>query len=156
MNIFKRLFGSKSKETNTQVKAKKINSQILSEKKEGIIISREAKVSFADYFSEKGIGLPEIMVNNKAYDLGIGGWHIKARIYGTQELYYIDFFAAHRMTNSRHQRLQSDGSLEGLDNLWEFGYQVYENDPEKTERERQKNIKRNDKVIEILKEKGLY
>ncbi|WP_159090954.1 hypothetical protein [Aquimarina aquimarini] len=129
--------------------------QIVSNEK-GITISNEAKVNFADYFSESDINLPEIMVINKVYDLGIGGWNIKTRIYGTQENYYIDFFAVHRMTNSRHERLKPDGKLEGLEYLWEFGYQVYENDPERTEREKQKRIKENDKVIEILKKKGFY
>lgn len=58
--------------------------------------------------------------------------------------------------NSRHERLKPDGKLEGLEYLWEFGYQVYENDPERTEREKQERIKENDKVIEILKRKGFY
>ncbi|TPN86803.1 hypothetical protein [Aquimarina algicola] len=121
-----------------------------------ITISKKVKISFENYFSENEIKLPEIMETEKIYDLGIGGWSIKARIYGTQELYHIDFFAVHRMTNSRHMRLKPDGSLEGLENLWEFGYQVYENNPEKTERERLKRIKENDKVMKILNEKGLY
>ncbi|MBL7558986.1 hypothetical protein JAO71_04135 [Olleya sp. YSTF-M6] len=155
MSIFKNLFGTRRKENNKSAKQNEMESQIVSNEK-GITISNQAKVNFADYFSESDINLPEIMVINKVYDLGIGGWNIKARIYGTQENYYIDFFAVHRMTNSRHERLKPDGKLEGLEYLWEFGYQVYENDPERTEREKQKRIKENDKVIEILKKKGFY
>ncbi|MBQ4805555.1 hypothetical protein J8L88_22015 [Aquimarina sp. MMG015] len=156
MKILKNLFGSNRKENNKPTKENKIESQILSNKKSGITISNKAKVSFADYFSEKDISLPELMVADKVYDLGIGGWNIKARIYGTQEQYYIDFFAVHRMTNSRHERLKPDGKLEGLEYLWEFGYQVFENDPERTEREKQKRIEENNKVIEVLKKKGFY
>lgn len=98
MKILKNLFGSKHKENIKHTKENKIKSQILSNEKGRITISNDAKVSFADYFSEREISLPEIMVTDKVYDLGIGGWNIKAQIYGTQEHYYIDFFAVHRMT----------------------------------------------------------
>jgi hypothetical protein len=156
MNIFKKIFGSKSqKERTDSIEKTPIESENLINT---IFISETTQKAFIEYFFEnekKEIILPKEMQIDKVYDLGIGGWSIKARIYGLQKEYYIDFFAVHRMTNSRHQRILSNGEIESLENLWEFGYRTYENDPEKTEMEKQKMQSSNKRIMDIIEEKGL-
>ena len=84
----------------------------------------------------------------------IGGlWTGNYRLYKDKE-YYLDFFASHRQTNSQHQRIHENGELESLENYWEFGYTVYKDAPERTEREKNEMMIKNRKVNEILRNKG--
>ena len=110
--------------------------------------------TFADYFKGDGLELPTSLETDKNYTLDDYAWTVHFLLKKTGNSYYLDFYCYHRMTNSRHHRIWTDGRLESLENYWEFGYVVYENDPERTERERKEKIDENQKVSEILKAKG--
>ncbi len=81
-------------------------------------------------------------------------WGGSYRLYFENDEYYLDFYAYSNHTNSRHMRVLESGETIALENYWEFGYVVYEDDPERTEREKNEQIEKNRIVEEILKSKG--
>ena len=114
--------------------------------------------SFKEYFDEPGIELPDHIPPGqvRTMDFVGSGWTINYRLDEHNGNLHLDFYASHRMTNSRHERILESGEVIGLENFWEFGYNVYENDPERTDREKNEMHDKNKKVEEILKQKGLY
>ena len=103
--------------------------------------------------------LPEDLEIDKVGEIDhipqVGGvWNGNYKLCKENDSYYLDFFASHHQTNSRHERILENGEIKSLENYWEFGYRIYENDPERTEREKNEMIIRNRKVGEILKNKG--
>jgi hypothetical protein len=114
------------------------------------------KKTFTDYFEENSISLIEPYIVDKVeiFDLIGTGWHIQYKLFFIENELVLDFFAHHRMTNSRHHRIHEDGTREPLNSFWEFGFPFYQNDPEKTEIEKQKIINRNELVQIELKMKG--
>lgn len=114
--------------------------------------------SFKAYFNEQGIELPQqIPVGqvNTFDDVG-SGWTINYRLDELNGNLQLDFYAYHRMTNSRHERILESGEVISLENFWEFGFRIYEDDPERTEREKNEIHDKNKVVEEILRQKGLY
>jgi hypothetical protein len=114
------------------------------------------KETFKEYFGEEKIELSQFIEIGKVYTLDLvgSGWTIKYSLNKLQAEYFLDFFAYHRMTNSRHNRIHENGMITNLENYWEFGDSIYENDSERTEKEKQEIIKKNHSVYEILKSKG--
>lgn len=56
---------------------------------------------------------------------------------------------------SSHNRIRQDGTLERLENFeGQWGRQIFPDDPARTEAERQRIYANNDRVREILREKG--
>ena len=68
---------------------------------------------------------------------------------------YLDFYANHRTTNSRHSRIFQDGRMESLESYWEFGAPIYSDDLERTQKEAQGIRDQNERVSQLLKAKGL-
>lgn len=68
------------------------------------------------------------------------GWTIKYRFGGDQDGKYLDYYAAHRMTNDTHLRIRANGDTDSLP-AYPDGFQQW--DPEYIER-----------VTEILEAKG--
>lgn len=83
-----------------------------------------------------------------------GLWGGNYRLYFSNNEYYLDFYAYSHDTNSRHMRILENGEIHALENYYEFGYSVYENDPERTKKEKNEQIEKNKIVSEILKSKG--
>jgi hypothetical protein len=70
--------------------------------------------------------------------------------------FFIDYY---RVDNdgerSRHGRIREDGTAEPLENLeGQFGFPVFPDDPERTERERERIFAHNIAVLELLRAKG--
>ncbi len=116
--------------------------------------------TFNDYFADEHDELVKMVERPKVghvYNIQTwGSWSGRYVINKDEKgNVYLDFFASHRMTNSRHSRIFEDGRIKSLESYWEFGEPVYPDDPERT-RERAQQIKdQNRQVSEILKAKGL-
>lgn len=76
---------------------------------------------FSDYFKNWKIKLPEDACRNRAPGvIKSHGWEIKY-IFGEDEKgKYLDFYACHRMTNERHERIYSTGEIVSLNAPEEF------------------------------------
>lgn len=48
------------------------------------------------------------------------GWHIRFVFGRKGQREYLDFYAQHRMTNDRHERIYDDGETVTLESLQEF------------------------------------
>lgn len=114
--------------------------------------------SFKEYFGEPGIELPNELETGVVWSLDNAGsgWDINCKLYLVDGCYYLDFYACHRMTNSRHHRIMENGEVIELENFWEFGLPVYNDDPERQKRERDEIYRKNKEVKDILESKGLY
>lgn len=116
--------------------------------------------SFKEYFGDSEFAeLPEKLEVNKVGDIDhipqVGGvWCGNYKLCFENNQYYLDFYASHRQTNSRHERILENGEVKALENYWEFGYVIYKDDPERTEREKKETIEKNIKIGQILKKKG--
>ena len=113
--------------------------------------------SFKEYFDEPGIELPDAIkpgVVGGFEDIGTG-WSIAYKLGKEESAYFLDFFAEHRMTNSRHHRILESGKVIDLESFWEFGFPQYPDDPERTKREQEEIWSKNAEVEKILKQKGL-
>jgi hypothetical protein len=104
--------------------------------------------AFKDYFNTPGIELPTPIPPHG--ELKGGGWVVK---YLSTET-YVDFFAENRGTNSRHERINADGSITTLET-----YQpalIFENENDQDwGRASARMEAHNKKVTEILRSKGL-
>jgi hypothetical protein len=113
--------------------------------------------SFKEYFDVPGFELPvniEIGVVRSFEYVGTG-WDINYKLGKEGDQFFLDFYACHRMTNSRHNRILENGDVISLENFWEFGFPVYKDDPEREKKEREEIYSKNQQVEEILRSKGL-
>jgi hypothetical protein len=77
--------------------------------------------AFAKYFSHRHIVLPAQDVENRAAGvIRQAGWTIRYHFGALDGREYVEFFAGHRMTNHRLERIYEDGESETLDVCWEF------------------------------------
>ena len=79
---------------------------------------KKIKTYFDDYFYSWDITLPQGDLSSpdldKDYEIRKAGWIIRYK-FGVQDgKVYMDFYASHRMTNDRHERVWEDGRVEGL------------------------------------------
>lgn len=105
--------------------------------------------AFADYFAAWNIQLPG---DRDAGDIEASGWLIQYAFGSDAIGEYLDFYAAHRMTNDRHERLRPDGSCEGLPALCTMMF-LPANERERPAAERDFQ-ERNRRIAEELAAKG--
>ncbi len=65
---------------------------------------------------------------------------------------YLDYYATHRMTNDRHERIHSDGTCRALPCMGQFC--MLSDDPEESERLQNEFDERNQQVSDMLNAKG--
>ena len=113
------------------------------------------KEVFEEYFQPLCVPLPEENLHDRTAGQTEGeGWYVDFVFGANEKGEYLDFFAVHRMTNSRHNRIYSDGTQIGLEYVREWGYAVGATD-EETRRNREEMCEHNERVYEILRKKGL-
>lgn len=108
---------------------------------------------FDDAFSRWGIRLPvaDGMPHSRGQILHAGWviWYLFGR---DDDGLYLDYYACHRMTNDRHERIREDGSTELLPAIAEF--RRCSDDPEEDARLQAEYFARNREVHELLERKG--
>lgn len=73
---------------------------------------------FARYFAHWGIELPEKAVaERKRGELFQAGWSVRWLFGSDEKGEYLDFYAVHRMTNDRHERIHETGEMTELEAL---------------------------------------
>ena len=80
--------------------------------------------AFTDYFAHWDIRLPpEAMESKQQGKILEAGWIVEY-LFGVDEgVEYLDFYAVHRMTDDRHERVYTDGRHESLETPMEmYGY----------------------------------
>jgi hypothetical protein len=109
---------------------------------------------FAKSFAHWEIILPEddIRTRHSGY-IQYAGWLIQY-CFGIDEtgVEYLDYYAAHRMTDDSHRRIYGDGREESLPSLSSMF--LVSDDPVKAKRLKGEYEEHNRKVVELLKEKG--
>jgi hypothetical protein len=110
--------------------------------------------TFAKRFAHWEIILPEedIKTRSGGY-IQYAGWLIQY-CFGKDEMgvEYLDYYAAHRMTDDSHIRIYEDGREESLPALSSMF--LVSDDPVKAKQLEGKYEERNRKVVELLNEKG--
>ena len=108
---------------------------------------------FNDYFANWDIRLPtsELAVGARG-QIVKRGWTIWLLYDSDDKGEYLDFYASHRMTNDRHERIRSDGTHESLETISEF--YVIPKDSTKAEAAKKEFFERNRAVDKMLREKG--
>lgn len=108
---------------------------------------------FNKSFSHWKIALPsDIESRTKQGQIVKEGWTIKFLLGEDCDGKYLDYYAGHRMTNDRHVRIRSDGTVEVLPALMEIRW-VHE-DPEEDAKSEREWHKKNRKIMAALEEKG--
>jgi hypothetical protein len=72
------------------------------------------KKVFADDLLRWGVVLLEEVEEEQCGKILKAGWSIRYRFGKDERGLFLDYYAAHRMTNDRHVRLRSDGTREDL------------------------------------------
>lgn len=110
---------------------------------------------FAKYFAHWKIELPNDDVEERRRGtLHAEGWTIQYLFWADAQGEYLDFYATHRMTNERHQRIYASGQIEDLPTMQEFMIfppNVSQADKERIERE---YYAHNRIIGTLLREKG--
>jgi hypothetical protein len=76
---------------------------------------------FASYFAHWKIVLPEAdLAARRRGSVHAAGWTIQYLFGADAQGEYLDFYATHRMTNERHQRIYASGQIEYLPTMHEF------------------------------------
>ena len=110
---------------------------------------------FAGYFDRRQICLPEEALSTRQRgEIRSHGWSIQYLFGADQEGEYLDFFANHRMTNARHERIYASGAMQRLPTYEEFI--VYPAHATQEEREKidEAYQSHNAAVSELLRQKG--
>ena len=77
--------------------------------------------AFARYFEAWEIRLPASAIADPAPgEIRKGGWRVQFRWGSCEGGRFLDFYAAHRMTNDRHHRIHEDGTIEDLEALQDW------------------------------------
>ena len=111
--------------------------------------------AFAEYFSNWSILLPvDAVATRQPGRIQEKGWVIEYLFGVDGDDEYLDFYASHRMTNDRHERIHANGRIEVLEAPREF--LVYPGDADEAARERikEEHYAHNRAVHERLREKG--
>jgi hypothetical protein len=108
---------------------------------------------FNDTFSPWAIRLsPEAVKKRERGTLTRAGWAIWY-LFGADEAgEYLDYYASHRMTNDRHERIRADGRCETLPAIQDF--RPRSDDPEEDARLEAAYFAGNQAVVRMLEEKG--
>ena len=108
--------------------------------------------NFNRYFANWEIELPaEAVANRQGGKIMQAGWIIWY-VFGEDESgEYLDFLAAHRMTNDRHERIYADGRTEALETQREM--RRVSSDPEEDARLKEEYYEHNRRVGRELDDK---
>src|SRR5438477_12918830 len=113
---------------------------------------KKIESEFNKEFSYWDIRLPaDDIAQRRRGKIAKEGWAIWY-LFGTDEKgEYLDYYASHRMTNDRHERIYSDGrrGLPSLNDMREAS-----KDPEEDARLQAEFYDRNQKIAAMLEEKG--
>jgi hypothetical protein len=108
---------------------------------------------FNEYFANWDIRLPkEALANRRRGKLQQRGWMIWYLFDEDEQGEYLDFYAAHRMTNDLHERIYEDGSQKLLPALPEW--RRCSDDPDEDAQLEADHHAFSDQVADILKAKG--
>lgn len=109
--------------------------------------------TFAKHFAHWNITLPEEDLKNRSSGhIQQAGWLIQYCFGKDENCEYLDYYAAHRMTDDSHVRIYDDGREESLPAL--SGWLLHSDDPAEAKRLEEKHDERNRKVVEAMVEKG--
>ena len=113
--------------------------------------------SIADTFNKRfahwKIKLPEEdLKNGKSGYIQQAGWLIQYCFEEDKNGEYMDYYAAHRMTDDSHLRIYADGREKALPTL--NGRVLCSEDPVEAKRLEEEHDARNREVVEMLVEKG--
>ncbi len=110
--------------------------------------------AFAKYFRDFDLQLPEAVPAKGTIEKA--GWQVRFILdKDEQGQDRLEFYASHRMTNARHERILSNGELESLD----AEQDMFSFDPKKPgdrEAAEARMKEHNEKVLKELTEKGLW
>jgi len=108
---------------------------------------------FAEAFRRWRIELPAAdVVARRAGFIAEQGWLIQY-CFGRDEVgEYLDYYAAHRMTNDSHERIYETGEVVGLPALYDM--RLCSDDPDEDRRLEQEYMRHNREVAQTLFEKG--
>jgi hypothetical protein len=108
---------------------------------------------FAARFAHWEITLPPGTVERRAGGRIVHqGWAIWYLVGEDERGVYLDYYAAHRMTNDRHHRLREDGTDEDLPTIQSM--RLVSPDPEEDARRAAEHLAGNREVARMLEEKG--
>ena len=111
----------------------------------------------SEYFGRWGISLPQDAIESQlSGKIQSHGWTIKYLFGVDEQGEFLDFYATHRMTNDRHERIYASGETEDLPALLDFIVcppDATEPQWREIEREQQEY---NNRVMEELKQKGFF
>ena len=109
--------------------------------------------SFNRRFGRWSITFPaEQLAERRRGSIRQEGWNIQY-LFGTDERgEYLDYYAAHRMTDDSHVRLRSSGEAEELPAI--EGWCVTSDDPTEARARENAHLGRNREVVTILEAKG--
>jgi hypothetical protein len=114
---------------------------------------REAEDRFNSHFSTWSIRLPpDDVANRRRGKIVKAGWAIWYLFGSDEKGEYLDYYAAHRMTNDRHLRIHANGEEHGLDTFQEF--RLCSQDPAEDKRLETAYYAENQRVAKLLHEKG--
>ena len=108
---------------------------------------------FANRFAHWDIFLPEEDINSKRRGhIQKAGWLIQYCFGKDETGEYLDYYAAHRMTDDSHVRIYADGTKKSLPALCRW--HLTSEDPEEAKRLENEFYKRNQEISEMLSKKG--
>jgi len=109
--------------------------------------------TFNKRFNHWNITLPEENIKNRSRGyIKEAGWLIQYCFGNDKEGEYLDYYAAHRMTDDSHVRIYNNGKVENLPALQ--GMYLTSEDPKEAKRLEEEYFMKNRKIAEILAEKG--
>jgi len=110
---------------------------------------------FNQRFARWNIALSDEVVSQRTRGKIVkAGWCIWF-LFGTDETGdYFDYYASHRMIGDYHTRIRIDGSEESLPAIGSIYW--YSEDPVEAKRLRKEFFDENERIVEMLNEKGFY
>lgn len=109
--------------------------------------------TFANLFAPWKITLPEKDIETRSRGcIKEASWLIQYCFGKNETGEYLDYYAAHRMTNDSHVRIYADGKKENLPSI--SSIRRTSKDPIKDKRLEDEHYEHNRKVVEMLAEKG--
>lgn len=109
--------------------------------------------TFAKHFTHWRIKLPEEDIKNRKNGyIQNAGWLIQYCFGEDENGEYLDYYAAHRMTDDSHVRIYEDGKVEHLPALSSF--RLVSEDPLEDKKLDDEYKEKNSKVAKMLSDKG--
>ena len=109
--------------------------------------------TFANRFAHWKITLPKNdLKDRRSGYIQNSGWLIQYCFEKDETGEYMDYYAAHRMTDDSHVRIYEDGREESLPAL--SSYLLLSDDPVEAKRLKDEYEKHNQEVVKMLNEKG--